>query len=204
MWLRLTIVLSLSMISASSSAQSTIQDAYANSYRYERVQDYENSIKALQILEKKGYVEQLRLGWLHYLAGKHANSRVYYIEAIKLKPKAVEPRLGYMLPLMAQGRYAEVELAARQILMLDSNNYYANLRLAFSLRLQGKLEQAELVLEKMIGFYPTDVSFLLERGLVHVAQKQSADAKSRFQQVLILDPENFVAKAQLGIRPKTE
>ncbi|MDA1015783.1 MAG: hypothetical protein O3A00_15180 [Planctomycetota bacterium] len=88
--------------------------------------------------------------------------------------------------------------------MLDANNYYANLRLAFSLRLQSKLSQAELILEKMIGFYPTDASFLLERGLVHVAQKQTAEAKSRFQQVLILDTENFVAKAQLGIRPKSE
>ena len=30
-------------------------------------------------------------------------------------PKAIEPRLGYMLPLLAQGKYSEVEVVARQV-----------------------------------------------------------------------------------------
>lgn len=80
------------------------------------------------------------------------------------------------------------------VLTMDSGNYYASLRLAIALRMQGKLSQAEQVNTSMLGLYPTDVSFLTQLGLVHVGQKNRAAARQVFRKVLTLDPENVVAK----------
>lgn len=186
---------------ASASGQDLVLDSFANSYKYEKAQNYEDAIKSIVILKDQGYLVQLRLGWLYYLSGNHANSRQHYLKAIAAAPKAIEPRLGYMLPLLAQARYAEVETVARQVLMMDAGNYYASLRLAIALRMQGKLPQAAEVNNAMLELYPTDVSFLTEMGLVLVAQKDHAKARQAFYRVLTLDPENVVAKRHLAPPP---
>lgn len=49
----------------------------------------------------------------------------------------------------------------------------------------------------MLGFYPTDVQFLKQMGLLKVAQKQRGDARRIFNDIILLDPENFTAKEQL-------
>ncbi len=177
-----------------------IRDAYYRSYQYEKVQDYENAIRALMPVYKaypEGYTINLRLGWLYYLSGRYANALEHYGKAVQTAPMAVEPRLGYMLPLLAQGRYAEVEQVAYHVLNTDYYNYYGNLRLAFALRMQQKWELAEAVTRKMLTLYPTDISFLTELGLIRDALGARAEARAIFQDVLILDPENETARAYL-------
>jgi len=182
------------------SAQDTTLDAYAASYRYERAQNYSDAIRALMVIQNPDYLTNLRIGWLYYLNGNFANSQRYYQAAIADAPHAIEPRLGYMLPLLAQQRYAEVESVARQVLTRDSMNYYANLRLVIALRMQNKLAVAEEVVVEMLGLYPTDVSLLAQAGLIYAAQGNQMAARHSFRRVLTLDPENVTAKQQLGIR----
>ena len=181
--------------------QDAVLDAFAKSYKYEKAQNYPDAIKAIVILKDQDYLVNLRLGWLYYLSGNYANSRQRYQMAIAAAPKAIEPRLGHMLPLLAQARYAEVETVARQVLTMDAGNYYASLRLAIALRMQGKLPQAEEVNKSMLELYPTDVSFLTELGLVYVGQKDLVTARQAFRRVLTLDPENVVAKKHLAAPP---
>lgn len=171
---------------------------YATSYRYEKAGNYGDAIKSLMVAEEKQYLYNLRLGWLHYLAGNHANSRAAYLQAIQFAPKAVEPRLGYTLPLLAQERYAEVEQVARQVLMRDADNYYGSLRLSFALRMQKKLPQAEAICDNLVALYPSDVSVLVEKGLVEAALGERTNAARTFQRVLLLDPENTTAQFQLN------
>jgi tetratricopeptide (TPR) repeat protein len=99
---------------------------------------------------------------------------------------------------MAQERYDEAEVAAKQVLRIDPSNYLANLRLAFAYRLLKKLDAAEDLLNRMLILYPTDISLLTEYALIKVARKQNPDAKRVFNDILTLDPENVVAKAQLS------
>lgn len=153
------------------------------------------------ILKDQDYLVNLRLGWLYYSSGNYANSKQRYQMAITAAPAAIEPRLGYMLPLLAQARYAEVEAAATQVLRMDSANYYASLRLAIALRMQGKLDQAAEVNNSMLNLYPTDVAFLTQLALVHVAQKNSFAAGRVFRKILTLDPENVIAKRELAALP---
>jgi len=84
------------------------------------------------------------------------------------------------------------------VLRMDGGNYYANLRLAYALRLQGKYGPAEEVANRMVRFYPCDAQFLTELGLLKLARNQRAAAKGIFERVLLLDPTNATAKAYAG------
>ena len=182
-----------------------IRGAYATSYGYEKIQDYDNAIKVLADVlytDSRGYFVNLRLGWLNYMKGQYADARVHYQLAIKASSGSIEARLGLMLPLLAQTRYADVEVKAREIIAVDPGNYYANLRLAYVLRLQAKPTQALAVLSPMVGRYPSDTSLLLETGLNRVALKQTESARKIFNAVLLHEPENVTAKTQLYYLPR--
>ncbi len=177
-----------------------IKEAYHKSYNYEKIGDYRNAIKAMMPIFKEypdGYTVNLRLGWLYYLNENYANSIEHYQKAMVKAPYSLEAKLGYTLPLLAQGKFEQVEAETYQILNIDYYNYYGNLRLAYVLRMQGKLEMAEKVALKMLTAYPTDVSFLTEYALIKFAQGEKETALKTFMDVLILDPENVTAKEYL-------
>ena len=177
-----------------------IKDAYYRSYQYEKTGNYDDAIKSLMPVYKsypEGYTINLRLGWLYYLDKKYANSIFHYEKAMKVAPYSIEAKLGYTLPLLAQGKYADVEKVCYQILNTDFYNYYGNLRLSFVLRMQKKYDIAEKVINKMLVIYPTDVNFLLELGLLRFFTGKKDDAKKILRDLLILDPENVTAKEYL-------
>lgn len=177
-----------------------IKDAYYRSYQYEKTGNYEDAIKSLMPVYKsypEGYTINLRLGWLYYLNKKYANSIFHYEKAMKVAPYSIEAKLGYTLPLLAQGKYADVEKVCYQILNTDFYNYYGNLRLSFVLRMQKKYDIAEKVINKMLVIYPTDLNFLLELGLLKFFTGKKDEAKKILRDLLILDPENVTAKEYL-------
>ena len=207
--MRIVFILTIGLVLAAATAQGAavpgeeeIRESYHKSYRYEKTQNYEDAIKAMAPVINaypQGYTVNLRLGWLYYLSGNYANSKSYYQAAMKTAPASIEAKLGYTLPLLAQERYEDAEAIAKEIIRIDASNYYANLRLAFALRLQKKYPAAEEVNNALLLLYPTDVKFLTELGLVKAAQNQSAVAKRIFGDVLTLDPENLVAKEQFNL-----
>ncbi len=187
-------------VSAFSLTYTDIKEAYHRSYIYEKSGDYADAIKALMPVYKSypnGYTVNLRLGWLYYLAGRYADSEYHYKKALQAIPTSVEAVLGLMLPLMAQDRWSQVESLAYRILKTDYYNYYGNLRLSVALRHQNKFSMAEAVDRKMLTLYPTDVNFLNELALSLLGEGKKLYAKTIFENVLILDPENVVAREYL-------
>ena len=143
----------------------------------------------------------LRLAWQCYTNADYSNSVAHYQAAIEAAPKSLEARLGSLLPLLALERFADAESLARPILKQHPANYYASLRFAYVLRMQGKFEQAEEVLNRALVLRPTDVSLLLELALVKLARKQNATARATFADVLTLDPNNTIALQHLASPP---
>ena len=187
-------------VSAFSLTYTEIKEAYQRSYIYEKSGDYTDAIKALMPVYKSypnGYTVNLRLGWLYYLAGRYADSEYHYKKALQAIPTSVEAVLGLMLPLMAQDRWSQVESLAYRILKTDYYNYYGNLRLSIALRHEKKFTMAEAVDRKMLTLYPTDINFLNELALSLLGEGKKLYAKTIFENVLILDPENVVAKEYL-------
>jgi tetratricopeptide (TPR) repeat protein len=178
-----------------------IAGAYKRSLDYERVQDYQNAIRALAPVYEatpNAYTVNLRMGWLFYLNGNHANATTHYEVATRAAPMALEPKLGHLLPLLAQGRWTEAETLAYQVVSVDHFNYYGNLRLAIALRMQGKTDAAYQIALKMTGAYPSDVLQLTELAQIQDARGEKAEARRIFGEVLLLDPENQTARRYLG------
>jgi tetratricopeptide (TPR) repeat protein len=174
-----------------------IQEAYHKSFNYEKIEDYENAVRALSsVIEEypSGYTVNLRLGWLYYLLGKYANSIEYYQKATQIISTSVEAKNGLLLPLLAQNKYGDAAAIAYQVVSVDYYNYYANLRLGYSLRMQKKYDQAAQIANKMLAVYPTDVTFMTELALVKYNQGDKETAGSLMWDVLTLDPENETAK----------
>ena len=174
-----------------------IQEAYHKSFNYEQIEDYENAIRSLSSVLSEypnGYTVNLRLGWLYYLLGKYANSIEHYQKAVQIVPTSLEAKNGLMLPQLAQNKYSDVTSIAYQVVSVDHYNYYGNMRLAYSLRMQKKYDQAEKILNKMLAVYPTYITFLTERALVKYNQGDKEKAGSLMWDVLTLDPENETAK----------
>jgi tetratricopeptide (TPR) repeat protein len=178
-------------------AEPDVRESFAGSVRAEKALNYEEAAKCLLPLRDHPvhrYVVNLRLGWLYYLGGKHENAKSCYQAAIKALSLSYEAKLGYLLPLLAQGNYEEAETVANQVVYADRNNYYGNLRLAFALRMQKKFEQAEKVSAQMLTYYPGDTTFQLELGLTKLGLGQKDAARRLLINVLLLDPDNATAK----------
>ena len=200
--LGLTVLLALTMGQANPTDISPkLEAAFSKSIAYEQQLQYADAVKALTDLaapEQSSYFTQLRLGWLNYKSAKYTEAETAYKAALKAMPNATEAKLGLVLTVLAQLRFAEAEMLCQEVLSQDPGNYYANLRLAYALRNQLKFDQAEAVNNLLIERYPTDVSVLLEAGLVKVGQKDKAAADVLFRRVLLLDADNAIANQQLG------
>jgi len=171
--------------------------AYYQSYNYEKMGDYKDAIRAITPVYEKypnGYTINLRLGWLYYLDKKYANSIRHYKNAEYIIPSSLEPVLGMALPLMAQKKWSDVESLMYKVIKVDYYNYYGNLRLAIALRMEKKFSQAKRIVDKMLAVYPTDVNFLDQLGLIYYDEGKKKYAKSVFGNVLVLDPQNVMAK----------
>lgn len=198
--LKIISILIFSSSLAYSMTYEEIKTSYEKSYTFERQGDYTDAIKALMPIYQNhpnGYTVNLRLGWLYYLLKKYANSEYHYKKALKVVPISVEAMLGVSLIYMAQERWSDLESLMYKILKADYYNYYGNLRLCIALRKQKKFSISETVARKMLSIYPTDVNFLNELAISLYYQGKKSYALSIFKDVLILDPENVVAKTYL-------
>ena len=175
--------------------------SYADSIGYEKALDYDTAIKymlAIRATTANSYAINYRLGWLYYASGKYADSRVAYQSAIRLNPQSLEAKLGYISTLLALGRWDEAEFVAKQIIKADVNNYYANLRLSYALRMQKKASVAEKLANDMLSIYPSDVNFMVELAFAFLGQNNPAAARKIFGDILMYSPDNYWAKEQIG------
>jgi len=179
-------------------AQTQVDPAavYSLSYSFERAGDYKRALEAMAPLYRlypRGYSLNLRLGWLAYLQGAQVNSLEYYKLASAILPESFDAKLGLVLPLIALERFEEGERVLEEILKIDYFNYYANLRLSYLLRRQGKPKLALAVVNRLLPLYPSDVLVLGEWAENLVALKADQEAIRVLKDIQILDPTNLRA-----------
>jgi len=194
-------ILLFNSLSLSVSADQSMTESYEKSYRYEQVADYGNAINAILMIHKaspKDYTANLRLAYLYFLNQNYANSAAHYQVAREVAPLAVSPLLGLMRLMNTQLNYAEAETLGYKIIQNDLYNYYGNLYLSYALRMNRKWDAASHINEKMLTLYPSDPQFLLENGLVSFTLGDTESTIQTLSYLLILEPENIVAKATLN------
>ena len=174
-----------------------IREIYYKSYNYEKMGDYKDAIKVLIPLYEKypnGYTINLRLGWLFYLDKKYKNAIKHYQKASLIAPYSVEPKLGLTRVYLAIENYNEALKVGNLILRNDYYNYYGNYYEAEALIGIKDYKNALSIINKMLLLYPTSVLFLNLLGKVYYLEGKKDLAKKVFENVLILDPNNVMAK----------
>ncbi len=164
---------------------------YQDSYVAEAAGDLAAAVSALRRVPVEGrqdYFYQLRLGWLLYLNADHPAAATAYRQALTLAPDAVEPRLGLLLPLMAQRQWKESEEVARSTLAIDPQSYLAGSRLAFILFNQGRYEEAAARYRGLIELYPADLEMRAGLAWSLARSGKSSEAIAEFEAILAVAP----------------
>lgn len=199
----LIVVSTPSLAHAQSRAESRSAALYKESYALEASRDYVAAIARAREAAKAGsdvYFANVRLGWLTYLAGDFAESVARYTDAIAAAPAAIEPKLGLTLPLLAAGKWRELERACREALVVDTQNVTALGRLAMSYYNLGNYGDAATTYRRLADSYPATLDYKTGLGWALLKLGRSADARTQFEAVLAVSPDNVSAKQGMAVR----
>jgi tetratricopeptide (TPR) repeat protein len=177
-----------------------LQDAFSSSYSLETAGKYTAAIDALKKnYEESSYEVNVRLGWLHYLAGLFNESIGYYNKATQLMPYSIEARLGYVYPAAAQGNWDQVIGKYQEILKIDPGNYTANYRMGSIYYTRKDYNQAHKFLEKLVNMYPFDYDALHMFAWTNYQMGKLREAKVLFNKALLNRPGDASALEGLGL-----
>ena len=171
-------------------------EAFHKSLQHENAREYEQAIQALVpgLKEQKDdYLLNLRLGWLHYLAGNLAESKQYYTRAVAANSKSVEALLGRTLPLASLNEWSAVEEDYRTILKIDPMEYTANLRFGQILLTRGAYADAKPYLERAHNLYPSSYEPNLSLGWAAYYLGDRKSAEALLTTALMLSPGDTLA-----------
>lgn len=197
------IILSFLAVFFSTNAQnSDLLSAFEKSYLHEKNQDYAKAIASLTSIYNKNqtnFETNLRLGWLHYLLGNLKESNSYYAKAIELKPMALEAIYGNILPLLAQGKYSNVEALANKAISIAPNDSRAEYYMGVASYYQKDYLKSERFLEKAINQYPFDLDLNLMLGWTKFALGKKNEAKALFQVAQRHSPNSAAVKTAIDL-----
>lgn len=162
-------------------------------YDYEKKKDYSNALKIFERLcseNSHNYVYHIKAAWLSYMAGRLGKSVGYYSKAIVMEPDAIEPRLGQIKPLLALGKYKQAMTTAKTVLRLDSKNFIARSKIAYSLYLSGQYPGAEKYYQGLVHDYPTNTEMLIGLGWTYLKRGKRKSAREILEKAEQIAPEN--------------
>lgn len=198
----LILALLILTISGFSQPNNQTQIAFGKSYEAENAKNYTSAINEIKsIYEANNYVINIRLGWLNYLAKQYNESINYYEKAIALKPYGIEARLGSVKPLSALENWEKVKKQYLEILTIDPQNTLANYWLGVIYYNRKDFVNAGKLFEKIVNLYPLDYDSIIILGWTKLYNNKPLEAKSLFQQALIIKPNDASAISGLKLVP---
>jgi tetratricopeptide (TPR) repeat protein len=179
---------------------SAISEAFKQSYFYEKDSNFiEAAAELKKVYDANSYEINIRLGWLNYEAGSYSESMDYYQKAIDLKPFAVEPRLGFVMPAAAAGNYSQAEEQYSKILSVDPMNASANYWLGVIFYKREQFDTALKYFEKVANLYPFDYDSVTMYAWTNFKLGNLREAKILFQKALLIRPGDSSALEGLGL-----
>jgi protein O-GlcNAc transferase len=201
--MRMHVALFLLLAAGAARAAPQPAELFRQSYAAEARSDYAGALEPLERLGAAGgsYVALLRKGWIHYLAGRHAQAADLYQRAAALEPAAVEPRLGAMPPLMALRRWKDAERVGEEVLALAPGDFTAVSRLAWIHYSQAQWARAEGLYRQALAGYPASAEMRAGLGWALLKQGKNKEAREAFEAVLAFAPDHASAREGLGLVP---
>lgn len=158
-----------------------------------------SSLDSLPPARQGTYMAQLRRGWLLYRLGRYADAIESYQRAIAAAPKAIEPRVGVLLPQQALRRYSDIETQAKAVLAIEPHNYLATLRLAFAYYSSGRYAEAVGLYAALKDLYPSDADVRSGLGWSLLKSGRSSEATRELRELLSIHPRHALAKQGLEL-----
>lgn len=190
----------LLVLGASGSRAQSVPELYRQSYQLEARGDATGALKAMEAVMTRApdYVATLRKGWLLYLVGRHTDASTSYAKAIALEPKAVEPKLGAMLPAMALRRWKDAERLGTEVLAQSPGEFLAVSRLAFIHFEQARWDKAEAFYRQALALFPSNVEMQVGLAWTLLRQGKVDAARAGFERVLQVAPDSSSAQEGLA------
>jgi Flp pilus assembly protein TadD len=165
----------------------------------------EASLLAKQALESDPHsaVAQRATGMIALSRGDDATAFLAFVKATQADPKDTTARLNMGSVLLRAGAYGKAAEQFRAILQVLPDDNDATLGLAAALKGEGaqskdaaKLEEARVLLEKLLARSPHNVGALFNLGVLYAdVLKRPADARPLFGRFLADAPSNHPARA---------
>ncbi len=174
---------------------------YRESYHLEASRDFSGALSRMKEIASRGdrsYFAVARTAWLAHISGDFAAAENAYREAAVLAPKALEPKLGLTLPLLASKKWRDLERACRDVLAADPNHATARARLAHALYMQGNYPDAASLYRRLIEEYPGELDHQTGLAWANLRMGKRAEARATFSAVLAVSPDNANAKQGLS------
>ena len=176
------------------------QAAFSKSYAYESRGNFTDAITTMKgIYQEDSYEINLRLGWVTYLAGQFTESSAYYQKAIKLKPYAIEAKIGFANPASALGNWDQIITQYNDILAIDPQNTLINYRMGSILYGRKDYAKAEKYLEKVVNLYPLDYDSMVLYAWTEYRLGKLREAQVLFNKALLMRPKDASATEGLGL-----
>ena len=202
--MRTALLLAALLLSLPAAAATPADDAFRTSYAREARGDTAGALAALEPIVAtplNGYVLELRRGWLLYLAGRLPDAAKAYERAIALEPKALEPRHGILLPLLADRRFAEAKKHADAALAIAPQDFTALSKLGYIEYSLLRYEPAEAAYRRALALHPGSVDLRAGLGWALLRQRRLPEAREQLERVLAVAPDHASAKEGLAAIP---
>jgi tetratricopeptide (TPR) repeat protein len=191
----------ISFLSLNAQSELDIKEAFRKSYDAEFQLKYLKSIEELnKVSDQSLYEVNLRMGWLHYKAGKYLESISFYKKAIAKMPYSIEARLGIVYPLGTLDKWDNVIEHYKVILKYDSGNPTALYRLGLIHYNRTEYSLSWKFIQQYIHLYPFDFDGNSLAGWIKFSVGKKEEAFVFFKKALLVNPYDASFNKVLGIK----
>lgn len=178
-------------------AQTDQSAAFATSYAAEAKADYADAIAPLKAVYTGTYEQNLRLGWLYFLAKNYTAAATHYQKAVEQRPYALEPKFGLVKLLNALGQVERMLSLYGDILKIDPQNTQANYWTGVIYLNRKAYDKAARYFERVVNLYPFDYDSNLSLAWAYLNLGKKAEARALYTKVLLIRPGDAAATAGL-------
>lgn len=185
------------LFSFAATAQTSLQTAFKSSYAAETKGDYKTALSAMKNTASNSYEVNLRIGWLQYMLGAFNEAETAYKKAVDEMPYSIEAKLGYVYPLSALGKWAEVRQQYAKILEICPQHSIANYRMGLIFYYNNDFKSAQKYFDKVVNMYPFDYDGVIMSAWNNLKLGKKAEATVLFNKALLIHPDDASAKEGL-------
>jgi tetratricopeptide (TPR) repeat protein len=171
--------------------------AFASSYAAEAKADYADAIAPIKAIYTGTYEQNLRLGWLYFLAKNYTAAAAHYQKAVEQRPYALEPKFGLIKPLNALGQVEKMLATYESILKIDPQNTQANYWTGVIYLNRKTYAQAARYFERVVNLYPFDYDSTLSLAWSYLNLGKKVEARALYTKALLIRPGDAAATAGL-------